>query len=300
MRWPGPLRSLENRSLRLFFAGQTISLAGTWMQSVAQGWLVWRLTHSSLLLGLVGFLGQLPVSLLGVWAGSLADRYPRRRLVLATQANAIVQATLLAAVTLLGAVQPWHVLVLATMLGLTYAFEIPARQALLADVAGEDMPNAIALNASIVNAGRAVGPALAGWAVATVGEGWCFALNALSFLGTFYALWVMKVPPQAVTAPGGHRAHLREGLRYAWAHAARPRPPPPARLLEPPRHALRDAPAGGGERGAPRRRHALRLAPGAGRRGGVRRRRAAPAAARRAGRAGAAHRPRAPRCWPPA
>lgn len=187
------------------------------MQSVAQGWLVWRLTHSPMLLGLVGFLGQLPVSLLGVWAGSLADRYPRRRLVLATQANAIVQATLLAAVTLLGAVQPWHVMVLATMLGLTYAFEIPARQALLADIAGEHMPNAIALNASIVNAGRAVGPALAGWAVATVGEGWCFALNALSFLGTFYALWVMKVPPQAVTPAVGHRAHLREGLQYAWA-----------------------------------------------------------------------------------
>jgi MFS family permease len=217
VRWPGPLRSLENPSLRLFFAGQTISLAGTWMQSVAQGWLIWRLTHSSQLLGLVGFLGQLPVSLLGIWAGSLADRYPRRRLVLATQANAIVQATLLAVVTLLGAVQPWHVVVLATMLGLTYAFEIPARQALLADVAGEHMPNAIALNSSIVNAGRAVGPALAGWAVATVGEGWCFALNALSFLGTFYALLVMKVPPQAATPPGGHRAHLREGLRYAWA-----------------------------------------------------------------------------------
>jgi MFS family permease len=210
------LRSLENPSLRLFFAGQTVSLAGTWMQSVAQGWLVWRLTRSSELLGLVGFLGQLPVSLLGVVAGSLADRFPRRRLVLLTQANAIAQASLLAAVTLLGVVEPWHVLVLATMLGLTYAFEIPARQALLADVAGEHMPNAIALNASIVNGARAVGPALAGWAVATIGEGWCFALNAVSFVGTFYALWVMKVPPQPKAAPGGHRAHLLEGLRYAW------------------------------------------------------------------------------------
>lgn len=216
MRWPAPLRSLENRSLRLFFAGQAVSLAGTWMQSVAQGWLIWRLTRSSELLGLVGFLGQLPVSLLGVVAGSLADRLPRRRLVLLTQANAIVQATLLAGVTLLGVVQPWHVLVLAAMLGLTYAFEIPARQALLADIAGEHMPNAIALNSSIVNAARAVGPALAGWAVATLGEGWCFALNAASFGGTFYALWVMEVPRQPPPAPGGHRAHLAEGLRYAW------------------------------------------------------------------------------------
>ena len=215
MPWPTPLRSLRNPSLRLFFAGQAVSLAGTWMQSVAQGWLVWRLTHSAELLGLVGFLGQLPVSLFGVFAGSLADRFPRRRVVLITQANAIVQAALLAVVTLLGVVQPWHVVVLAFMLGLTYAFEIPARQALLADVAGEDMPNAIALNSSIVNAARAVGPALAGWAVAAVGEGWCFALNACSFAGTFYALWVMKAPPQP-RAEGGHREHLAEGLRYAW------------------------------------------------------------------------------------
>jgi MFS family permease len=185
------------------------------MQSVAQGWLVWRLTRSAELLGLVGFLGQLPVSVFGVWAGAIADRYPRRRVVLVTQANAIVQAALLAVVTLAGAVQPWHVLVLATMLGLTYAFEIPARQALLADVAGEDMPNAIALNSSIVNAARAVGPALAGWAVAAVGEGWCFALNAVSFAGTFYALWVMKAPPQP-RVEAGQRAHLLEGLRYAW------------------------------------------------------------------------------------
>ncbi len=215
MDWPAPLRSLRNRSLRLFFAGQAVSLAGTWMQSVAQGWLVWRLTRSSEMLGLVGFLGQLPVSIFGVWAGSLADRFPRRTVVLVTQANAIVQAALLAVVTLLGVVQPWHVLVLAAMLGMTYAFEIPARQALLGDVAGEDMPNAIALNSSIVNGARAVGPALAGWAVAVLGEGWCFALNAVSFAGTFYALWVMPTPPQP-PAVGGQRAHLAEGLRYAW------------------------------------------------------------------------------------
>jgi len=213
--WPAPLRSLANRPLRLFFAGQAVSLAGTWMQQVAQGWLIWRLTGSAELLGLVGFLGQLPVSLFGVWAGALADRYPRRRLVLLTQANAIVQAALLAAVTLLGVVQPWHVVVLGAMLGLTYAFEIPARQALLADVAGEDMPNAIALNASIVNGARAIGPALAGWLVATIGEGWCFLLNAFSFVGTFYALWVMPSPPQARTK-ARHGAHLLEGLRWAW------------------------------------------------------------------------------------
>ncbi|ACL64359.1 major facilitator superfamily MFS_1 [Anaeromyxobacter dehalogenans 2CP-1] len=214
MRWPNALRSLRQRDLRLFFAGQTVSLAGNWMQSVAQAWLVWRLTRSSQMLGLVNFLGQVPVFLFSVWAGSLADRYPRRRMVLLTQSNAIVQSVLLAALTLAGAVQPWHVMVLAAMLGLTYAFEIPARQALLADIAGRDMPNAIALNSSIVNAARAVGPALAGVLVAALGEGVCFGLNALSFLGTYAALWVMRPPPQPPPALG-HRAHLLEGIAYA-------------------------------------------------------------------------------------
>lgn len=215
MRWPHALRSLRQRDLRLFFAGQAISLAGTWMQSVAQSWLVWRLTRSSEALGLVNFLGQVPVFLFGIWAGSLADRLPRRRLVLLTQTNAIAQAALLAVLTLSGVVQAWHVVVLATMLGFTYAFEIPARQALLADIAGEDMPNAIALNSSIVNAARAVGPALAGAVVAALGEGVCFLLNAVSFAGTYYALLVMRPPPQPPHAGTGHRAHLLEGLAYA-------------------------------------------------------------------------------------
>jgi MFS family permease len=213
-RWPHALRSLASRDLRIFFGGQAISLAGTWMASVAQGWLVWRLTRSSQMLGLVAFLGAAPVFLFAVWAGSIADRHPRRRVVLATQANAIVQASLLAALTLTGVVRPWHVLVLATMLGMTYAFEIPARQALLADLAGEHMSNAIALNSSIVNAARVVGPALAGIVVAEIGEGWAFALNAVSFAGTYYALLVMRPPPQPV-ATGSRRAHVLEGLAYA-------------------------------------------------------------------------------------
>src|SRR5512133_798590 len=214
MRWPEALRSLRKRDLRLFFAGQAVSLAGTWMQSVAQAWLVWRLTHSSRMLGLVNFLGSVPVFLFGIWAGSLADRHSRRRLVLATQTNALVQATILAGLTLAGLVRPWHVLVLAGMLGLTYAFEIPARQALLGDIAGEDMPNAIALNSTIVNTARIVGPALAGAIVASVGEGVCFALNAVSFVGTYWALLVMRPPPQP-RHEGSRRAHLLEGLAYA-------------------------------------------------------------------------------------
>jgi MFS family permease len=218
MPWPDALRSLRSRDLRLFFGGQAISLAGTWMQSVAQGWLVWRLTRSSELLGLVNFLGQVPVFLFGIWAGSIADRHPRRRLVLLTQTNAIVQAVLLAGLTLSGAVRPWHVIGLAAMLGMTYAFEIPARQALLADLAGDDMSNAIALNSSIVNAARVAGPALAGVVVAGVGEGWAFAINALSFAGTYWALLVMRPPPQPL-ATGSRRAHLLEGLAYAGGTA---------------------------------------------------------------------------------
>jgi MFS family permease len=182
------------------------------MQSVAQGWLVWRLTRSPELLGLVGFLSQLPVFLFGVWAGALADRFPRRTVVLVTQVNALVQAALLAALTFGGWVRPWHILVLSFMLGLSYAFEIPARQALLGDVAGKDMPNALALNSSIVNGARVVGPAVAGALLALWGEAWCFALNALSFLATIRALLVMDLPPQR---PPAGRTRLAGGLDYA-------------------------------------------------------------------------------------
>ena len=214
MAWPRALRSLRHRNLRLFFAGQCVSLVGTWMQAVAQGWLIYRLTRSTAMLGLLGFLSQVPVFLFGIVAGSLADRFPRRRIVLVTQVNAVVQASVLAAVTLAGVVQPWMLLVLVTMLGLSNAFEIPARQALLGEIAGEDMPNALALNSSVVNGARAVGPALAGWAVAAMGEGVCFALNAVSFAGTLWALAVMDLPPSR-PHQGSRRGHLLEGLAYA-------------------------------------------------------------------------------------
>jgi MFS family permease len=220
--WPNALRSLRHRNLRLFFGGQCVSLVGTWMQAVAQGWLMYRLTRSTALLGLLGFLAQLPVFLFGVVAGSLADRFPRRRIVLATQINAVAQATVLATVTLVGVVQPWMLLALVALLGLSNAFEIPARQALLGEIAGEDMPNALALNSSVVNGARAVGPALAGWAVAAVGEGVCFALNAVSFAGTIWALAVMDLPRRPPPRVASRRGHLLEGLAYAGkAHHVR-------------------------------------------------------------------------------
>jgi MFS family permease len=215
MPWPHPLRVLRHKNLRLFFAGQCVSLVGSWMQSVALGWLVYRLTASTRLLGLVGFLSQLPVFVFGVWAGSLADRLPRKNIILATQVNAMLQAALLAALTLGGLVRAWMLLPLAAMLGMSYAFEIPARQALLGQMAGEDMPNALALNSTVVNGARVVGPALAGWTVAALGEGACFALNAVSFAGTIYAVAVMEVPPPAPLA-GSRRGHLLDGLAYAF------------------------------------------------------------------------------------
>jgi len=215
MAWPRALRCLEHRNLRLFFGGQAVSIVGNWMQSVAQGWLVWRLTQSAELLGVIGFLSQIPVFLFGSWAGSLADRLPRRRIVLTTQLNALVQATLLAVLTLGGWVRPWMLLPLSFMLGLSYAFEIPARQALLGEIAGPDMPNALALNSSIVNGARIAGPALAGLLVAAVGEGWAFALNAVSFLGTLQALRRMTLPPFH-PAPRRTGSHLWEGFRWAW------------------------------------------------------------------------------------
>jgi MFS family permease len=214
MRLPHSLRSLSHRNLRLFFGGQCISLVGSWMQTVAQAWLVYRLTHSTELLGLVAFLSQIPVFLFGIWAGSLADRFPRRSVLLAAQVNATVQASLLAALTLSGAVRAWHVLPLSFMLGLGNAFEIPARQALLGEIAGPDMPNAVALNSSIFNAARVVGPGLAGLVLAVVGEGWCFLINALSFGGTIWALMVMELPARPV-ARAGAGSHLREGIAYA-------------------------------------------------------------------------------------
>ncbi len=214
MRLPHPLRSLAHRNLRLFFGGQCISLVGTWMQTVAQAWLVYRLTHSTELLGLVAFLSQIPVFLFGIWAGSLADRFPRRGVVLATQVNATIQAGVLAALTLSGTVRAWHVLPLSFMLGLSNAFEIPARQALLGEIAGPDMPNAVALNSSIFNAARVVGPGLAGLVLVEVGEGWCFLLNALSFGGTIWALVVMDVPARPASRAAAV-SHLREGIAYA-------------------------------------------------------------------------------------
>jgi MFS family permease len=204
----------------LFFAGQLISLIGTWMQNVAQSWLVYRLTGSSVLLGMVGFAGQIPVFLISPLGGLIADRYSRHRTVMATQISAMLLAFILAALTLTGRVEVWHIFVLAALLGVVNAFDIPARQAFLVEMVGrEDLINAIALNSSMFNGARIVGPAVAGILVAAIGEGWCFFANAVSYIAVIAGLAMMKVVPAAQLQKASAIGHIAEGFRFV-AHAA--------------------------------------------------------------------------------
>jgi len=193
-KWATTLRALRHRNFQLFFSGQLISLTGTWMQSVAQAWLVYRMTKSALLLGSVGFASQIPVFLFAPLGGITADRVNRQRLVIATQIAAMILAGILAWLTLSGRVEVWHVFVLAALLGVVNAFDIPGRQSFLIDMVGkEDLMNAIALNSSMFNGARVVGPAVAGILVARIGEGWCFAANAISYIAVIIGLLLMKV-----------------------------------------------------------------------------------------------------------
>src|SRR5436309_1040683 len=211
-------RSLRHRNFRLYWTGQLVSLIGTWMQSVAQGWLMHRLTSSAFMLGLLGFLQFLPVLLLSLWAGVIADRVDKRRLLIVTQTSALIQAATLAAVVSGGVVRPWMVLALALFFGVFNAFDLPARQSFLVELVGkEDLSNAIALNSAAFNTARIVGPAIAGVLVATIGEGGCFWLNALSYLAVIASLLRLDLPPRAADAARDERAlsNLVEGVRYA-------------------------------------------------------------------------------------
>ncbi|HEV2232555.1 MAG TPA: MFS transporter [Terriglobia bacterium] len=209
-------RALRHRNYRLFFSGQIISLVGTWMQSVAQSWLVYRLTGSSLLLGLVGFAGQIPVFLLAPIGGVVADRYSRHRIVIGTQTSAMVLAFILSALTLLGHIRVWEIMLVASLLGVVNAFDIPARQAFIVDmVHSDDLINAIALNSSMVNSARVLGPAIAGVTVAAVGEGWCFFANGASYIAVIAGLLLMAVAPRELgrdAASGLER--IVEGFRW--------------------------------------------------------------------------------------
>lgn len=220
--------ALRHRNFRLFWCGQLISLIGTWMQSIGQAWLVLQLTHDAFLLGLVGALQFLPVMLFSLFGGVLADKLPKRKVLLFTQSSAMVQATILGLLVVTGVVQLWHVLVLATMLGLTNALDMPTRQAFVVEMAGrEDLPNAIALNSSLFNMARIVGPGLGGLMIAAFGEAPLFLLNAISFIPVIIGLAMIDLrglyaqarPVEQQDLPGSASKQnalqsLREGLRY--------------------------------------------------------------------------------------
>jgi len=204
-------RAFRHRNYQLFFGGQLISLTGTWMQAVAESWLIFRLTGSSALLGTTSFLTLVPVFLFATIGGTVADRRHRHHIILTTQTAAMLLTFVLAALTLSGRVQVWHVFVLATCLGVVNAFDIPARQAFIVEMVGrEDLSNAIALNSTMVNGARIVGPAIAGVVVALVGEGWCFLLNAVSYIAVITGLLLMRVPPRP--RPAARNSALRETL----------------------------------------------------------------------------------------
>lgn len=215
---PRSLRSLNRPALRLFFAGHSISLLGSWMQPVASQWLVWRLTGTTAMLGLLTFCTQLPALLLGAFGGTIAERMPRKTVVVVALSVAALQAAGLAVLALTGLVQPSHVLILGVMLGLTYPFEIPARQVLLAELSGDDLPNVVALNSTLVMVMRIIGPSLGGLVVAHWGEGWCFAINALSFVAVIAAVLSLPTPPQQPHLTGA-AVPISEAVRWAWKDA---------------------------------------------------------------------------------
>jgi MFS family permease len=218
-------RALASRNYRLYFAGQLVSLAGTWMQQIAMIWLAYRLTNSAAVLGMVGFASQIPILLFGPFAGVLTDRFDRRRILLATQCLAMLQAVALTWLAFAERATPESLMALAFVLGTINALDLPARQAFSAQLVErrEDLPNAVALNSMLMNGARFVGPALAGFAVAAIGEAWCFAINAASYLAVLLALLAIDAPPNAPHRTPAWRA-FREGVGYAWSHAdIRPR-----------------------------------------------------------------------------
>jgi MFS family permease len=215
-------RALQHRNFQLFAGGQLTSLCGTWMQTTAQLWLVYKLTGSAAMLGLLGFASQIPILPLAAVGGYVADHYDRHKGVMWTQAASMALAFLLAVLTLTHTVRVWHLIAIAFLLGIVNSFDVPIRQAFIVQMVGkEDLPNAIALNSSIFNGARVVGPAVAGLAIAWVGEGWCFFLNGLSFLAVIGALAAMR--PAKVAPGSGEGSPLRnfiEGFRFVWGDSA--------------------------------------------------------------------------------
>ena len=212
-------RALKHRNFQLFIIGQLISLIGTWMQNLAQQWLVYRLTHSVVLLGVFGFASQVPMLLLAWMGGYVGDRYNRHRGVIVTQTCSMVLAFVLAGLTLTHTIHAWHLILIALLVGIVNAFDVPIRQSFFVHMVGtEDLPNAIALNSSIFNGARVVGPAIAGFTILLVGEGWCFFLNGVSFIAVLVALLMMRIP-RVEREPTGESPvqSFVQGFRFAMA-----------------------------------------------------------------------------------
>lgn len=209
--------AMRHRNYQLYFGGQLISNIGTWMQVIAQGWVVYQLGHSELTLGLVAFASAIPTLIISPWGGVVVDRVSRRNLLMMTQAGAMLLAFALAFLTFANVVKEWHVIVLAALLGVVNAFDAPARQAFVPEMVGKrDLPNAIALNSMMFNSARVIGPAIAGLMLAAIGAAWCFTLNGISYFAVLAGLWWMKLPPHRNTQ---HTAspwqQMVSGVKYA-------------------------------------------------------------------------------------
>src|SRR5690242_9139379 len=219
---PRLLRALRHRNYRLFFGGQSVSLVGTWITRIATSWLVYRLTGSALLLGLVGFCGQIPTLVLAPFAGVLVDRWDRHKILVWTQALSAAQSFALAGLALSGKITVGWVLALQVAQGLINAFDTPARQAFVVHMVDDraDLPNAIALNSTMVNGSRIIGPSIGGLIIAAVGEGWCFAIDGVSYIAVIASLLAMRLPARIARPRGGAILdELRIGFQYVTRFA---------------------------------------------------------------------------------
>ena len=214
------LRALKHKNFRLYFSGQGLSVIGTWVQRIALTWLVYRLTNSAFLLGVVGFAGQIPLLIVTPFAGVLADRLDKHKILLYTQSLSMVQAFVLAGLVLLNTIQVWEIIALSIILGIFDALDMPTRQSFMVEMVGnnrEDLGNAIALNSSMVNSARLIGPAAAGILISLFGEGWCFMLNAVSYIAVIVSLLKMEVVHKRVSSKKEKTSkELKEGIRYAF------------------------------------------------------------------------------------
>jgi MFS family permease len=219
VNWKQTFTALRHPNYKLWFRGQMLSLFGTWMQRTAEGFLIYELTRSPIYLGYVGFAMGAPAWIFMIYGGVVADRYPKRTVLIITQISMMILASILAILTFTGLVLPWHIIALAFLLGIANAFDAPTRQAFVLELVNrEDLTNAIALNATMFNTATAIGPAIAGITYALFGPGWCFTINALSFIGVIAALKMMKLEPHVKPERKTSTfTDLREGFRYIFS-----------------------------------------------------------------------------------